>query len=656
MSLAKVSPLPEMEVTEISSVTEDAEIVENSRSESSNSSEFDLLSDPSLHSSIIYGDLEEVETIINNGGDVHEKVKGHFILDEKKSKSEDINYEELEYYGEYPLAFATTYADEQIYDFLIDHGADPDLKDSYGNTVLHVAVVANQIEMFKFCVSHPRKPASTVTRNNAHLTPLGLVCKLGRYKLFKAMLEMGSLEFWRYSNITCSCYPLLDLDSVGPRGDTNMYSALILIINGTTDDHLELLEGGVMRQLLDEKWERYAKKWFFQRLVMAFMHLAFISVAVYLRPAEGLLTIQGVKDIVRIVSEILVVLGCVLILFIDIGEVASQGFWSFVKNSRHAPAQTIFLISCLMIMLCIPLRFTGHEQVESVLLILAVPGSWFYLLFFARGYPLTGPMIVMTYQMLGTDMIKFGLMYSIFLLLFSQVFYLLFQGTEDLSAAGDLWETTMTLFQMTLGEFTYDTFDDTKYPVLTKTAFVMFMVLVPILLLNMLIAMMGNTYQQVVAKSAKEWRRQWAKIVVVLEKGFSPKKLLTFQMEYSVKLSGQPRVALAKLSEQDKDLEQRALVVIKQHNKTVARKRKAAGSLWRRANKMIVAQIRQQKKLGIPGPLQVKPPLDRAASTDSAVEKPGMFSNMLERLAWQKDIDLTKGQALVDNAQKIQQS
>ena len=36
----------------------------------------------------------------------------------------------------------------------------------------------------------------------------------------------------------------------------------------------------------------------------------------------------------------------------------------------------------------------------------------------------------------------------------------------------------------------------------------MFMVLVPILLLNMLIAMMGNTYAHVIEQSEKEWMKQ----------------------------------------------------------------------------------------------------------------------------------------------------
>ena len=49
------------------------------------------------------------------------------------------------YYGEYPLAFAACFGHEVIYDYLIDHGADPNLHDSFGNTVLHMLVINNQI-------------------------------------------------------------------------------------------------------------------------------------------------------------------------------------------------------------------------------------------------------------------------------------------------------------------------------------------------------------------------------------------------------------------------------------------------------------------------------------------------------------------------------
>lgn len=54
----------------------------------------------------------------------------------------------------------------------------------------------------------------------------------------------------------------------------------------------------------------------------------------------------------------------------------------------------------------------------------------------------------------------------------------------------------------------YPDLSNTTYPALSKTVFAIFMVLVPILLLNMLIAMMGNTYAHVIEQSEKEWMKQ----------------------------------------------------------------------------------------------------------------------------------------------------
>ena len=36
-------------------------------------------------------------------------------------------------------------------------------------------------------------------------------------------------------------------------------SALIYITDGDTVEHLEMLEGGVIKQLLDEKWKTFAR-------------------------------------------------------------------------------------------------------------------------------------------------------------------------------------------------------------------------------------------------------------------------------------------------------------------------------------------------------------------------------------------------------------
>lgn len=75
--------------------------------------------------------------------------------------------------------------------------------------------------MFGYALRHPRLPAKNGIVNDTGLTPLTLACKLGRAEVFREMLELSAREFWRYSNITCSGYPLNALDTLLPDGRTS---------------------------------------------------------------------------------------------------------------------------------------------------------------------------------------------------------------------------------------------------------------------------------------------------------------------------------------------------------------------------------------------------------------------------------------------------
>lgn len=55
----------------------------------------------------------------------------------------------------------------------------------------------------------------------------------------------------------------------------------------------------------------------------------------------------------------------------------------FFPAKAHAPAKAIFLISNIMILACIPFRIIGDTDTEEAILVFAVPGSWFLLMFFA---------------------------------------------------------------------------------------------------------------------------------------------------------------------------------------------------------------------------------------------------------------------------------
>ena len=85
--------------------------------------------------------------------------------------------------------------------------------------------------MFGYALRHPKLPAKNGMMNAAGLTPLTLACKLGRAEVFREMLELSSREFWRYSNITCSGYPLNALDTLLPDGRTSMPFILQIFCN-----------------------------------------------------------------------------------------------------------------------------------------------------------------------------------------------------------------------------------------------------------------------------------------------------------------------------------------------------------------------------------------------------------------------------------------
>lgn len=112
--------------------------------------------------------------------------------------------------------------------------------------ILHMVVVNDKLEMFGyalryfdylFCLKifsdfyqiyrHPKLPCKNGIVNKAGLTPLTLACKLGRSEVFREMLELSCREFWRYSNITCSAYPLNALDTIQPDGSTSMEIILL---------------------------------------------------------------------------------------------------------------------------------------------------------------------------------------------------------------------------------------------------------------------------------------------------------------------------------------------------------------------------------------------------------------------------------------------
>lgn len=96
--------------------------------------------------------------------------------------------------------------------------------------------------------------------------------------MFKHILEIEKDTLWTYGGVTCATYPLKYIDTIEERtGNMNKISTLGLIVYGNTEEHLELLDG-LMEDLLQEKWNAYAKKMsakFLEIFQPRFFHFSF---------------------------------------------------------------------------------------------------------------------------------------------------------------------------------------------------------------------------------------------------------------------------------------------------------------------------------------------------------------------------------------------
>lgn len=87
------------------------------------------------------------------------------------------------------------------------------------------------------------------------------------------------------------------------------------------------------------------------------------------------------------------------------------------------------------------------------------------------------------------------------------------------------------------------------------------MIIVAVLLVNMLIAMMGNTYQKI-AETRNEWQRQWARIVLVVERGVPPAQRLKQLLAYSQPMANGKRALVLRINQKVRYIYSTALQVV----------------------------------------------------------------------------------------------
>ncbi|XP_053381357.1 transient receptor potential cation channel subfamily V member 5-like isoform X2 [Mercenaria mercenaria] len=583
-----------------------------------------------LHMAIVIEDPCMVKFLLDKGADYHQRCYGNFFTpdDQKDSRTDSMdhewvdvcqktNYEGHVYFGEYPLSFAACLGQEECVRLLVAKGADPNLQDSNGNTVMHMLVIMDRkcslaegaMEMFDILYSLGGR---LDIRNRQGLTPLTLAAKLARKEMYEHILEIIRQIYWIYGNVTCAGYPLPDVDTISASGELDKFSVLNLVVYGESEGHLDMMDGLIVN-LLKEKWKVFARFRFYRRFVIFIIYFLLFVAAFILRPgtdrcpatrqvnssngmlqnvteidAGYLLKACSTEDKVRFALEVLVLFGAIVYLGLAMKEIYHQGFNIFFTTLRGAPTKAMFLMSCVFVVMMLPGRAAAAYQYEDVMGVLAILFTAPYFLFFCRGVRIVGPFVIMIYKMIKGDLRRFFIIYLVFIVGFSQAFYISFVGSScdpdtDPCVFANPVDALLGTFSMSVGDFEdiVQTFPSSRHQVTLSIVFVLYMIMVTLLLVNMLIAMMGNTYQ-LVAETQKEWFRQWAKIVLVVEQSVTTKERQKYQIRYSQPALDGRRAFPIRWYQSEREKEERRVAREEQRRK---QKEKMSQSRWKKMKK-----------------------------------------------------------------------
>uniref|UniRef100_A0A2K6DKM7 Transient receptor potential cation channel subfamily V member 3 n=1 Tax=Macaca nemestrina TaxID=9545 RepID=A0A2K6DKM7_MACNE len=457
------------------------------------------------------GDIAAV--LIAAGADVNAHAKGAFF--NPKYQHEGF------YFGETPLALAACTNQPEIVQLLMDHEqTDITSQDSRGNNILHALVtVAEDFKtqndfvkrMYDMILLRSGNWELETTRNNDGLTPLQLAAKMGKAEILKYILSREikekrlrslSRKFtdWAYGPVSSSLYDLTNVDTT-----TDNSVLEITVYNTNIDNRHEMLTLEPLHTLLRMKWKKFAKYMFFLSFCFYFFYNITLTLVSYYRPREE----EALPHPLALTHKMgwLQLLGRMFVLI-----------WATCISVKEALPSSLLR----------PPRICSPSSSDA----------WFHFVLYSRSAP---PVIasqagwVVLYsdscrvppgttscRVILHDVLKFLFVYIVFLLGFGVALASLIEkcpkDNKDCSSYGSFSDAVLELFKLTIGLGDLNIQQNSKYPILFLFLLITYVILTFVLLLNMLIALMGETVENVSKESERIWRLQRARTILEFEK------------------------------------------------------------------------------------------------------------------------------------------
>lgn len=507
-----------------------------------------------LHVAIERRSLDHVKLLVQKGANVQAKADGKFF-----QLKEAFGF----YFGELPLSLAACTNQPDVVSYLMDNPhrrAEVMDRDSEGNTVLHALVVIadnspENTDMIAQMYEKILKEHHSLHRNSSlrleditndqGLTPLKLAAKLGRIGLLEHMLHREFLDKesrplsrkfteWVYGPVHSSLY---DTSSIDTDEDNSVLE--IIVFGSQIPNRTEMLQLEPLRSLLTEKWERFASKLFlFNFLGYMFYLSIFTAVAVNRKEGKPPFPIEDVPDdYLRTTGQIISVLGALWFFYKSI-VIFRRKPPKFNSLYTDGFSDILFFIQAVLLIFCVPLYLSGLREYVG-LQVISLSVSWINVLHYSRGIKGLGIYNVMMQRMILKDIMHFLCVYVVFLFGFSAALMSLikdippdannqtlsdvvtFETIEDLCekpSYNDVRFTILELFKFTIGMGDLQFTDHVQYKEVFYILLILYIVLTYILLLNMLIALMGNTVEKISQDSERIWNLQRSHTILDMER------------------------------------------------------------------------------------------------------------------------------------------
>uniref|UniRef100_A0A8D2LD70 Transient receptor potential cation channel subfamily V member 2 n=1 Tax=Varanus komodoensis TaxID=61221 RepID=A0A8D2LD70_VARKO len=477
-----------------------------------------------LHIAIEKRDCNLVKLLVENDADVHAKACGLFFQQQNKGA--------CFYFGELPLSLAACTNQPDILRYLLDNPhqkARLDERDSLGNTVFHALVmVANDTEKNTELVIrmydellregariNPTLKMEEIT-NKEGLTPIKLAAKIGKVEILQHILRREikdpslrhlSRKFteWTYGPVHVSLYDLSAIDSYEENSVLE-----ILAYSSDTPNRYNMVVLEPMNKLLEQKWNGFAAKRFCASFFCYLAFMAIFTIVAYYRPLDGKVrailgrgrekgegTISGSHS-----PNIALRLDWIMVPIIPEGE------FPLLRPSSCQPCSSkackCKLVQSLVLPLSAIMYLAGSEEYVS-LMVLSLLLGWVDLLYYTRGFRQTGIYIVMI-QKVGAilrNLLCFLIVYAIFLFGFT-----IGDNSKDQPIYSGLFRTSLALFRFTIGMGDLEFHENMQRKYFVMVLLLLFVILTYILLLNMLIALMTETVNNVSGSSQRIWKLQ----------------------------------------------------------------------------------------------------------------------------------------------------